>query len=71
MRNFQTYNLKMLNSLFQVASVTVIHVPDDKYRLSARVLFQYLLTSKGNMYELKVCQNYLTKLNKIKTGIKH
>ncbi|KAK2856589.1 hypothetical protein Q5P01_005324 [Channa striata] len=36
-----------------VASVTVIHVPDDKYRLSARVLFQYLLTSQGNMYELK------------------
>ncbi|XP_026196683.1 cell growth regulator with RING finger domain protein 1 isoform X2 [Anabas testudineus] len=36
-----------------VASVTVIHVPDDKYRLSARVLFQYLLTSQGSMYELK------------------
>ncbi|KAI3363590.1 hypothetical protein L3Q82_001180 [Scortum barcoo] len=40
-----TYNI--------VASVTVIHVPDDKYSLSARVLFQYLLTSQGNMYELK------------------
>ncbi|XP_036942320.1 cell growth regulator with RING finger domain protein 1 [Acanthopagrus latus] len=40
-----TYNI--------VSSVTVIHVPDDKYRLSARVLFQYLLTSQGNMYELK------------------
>ncbi|XP_034756082.1 cell growth regulator with RING finger domain protein 1 isoform X2 [Etheostoma cragini] len=36
-----------------VASVTVIHVPDDKYSLSARILFQYLLTSQGNMYELK------------------
>ncbi|KAM9339629.1 cell growth regulator with RING finger domain protein 1 [Symphorus nematophorus] len=36
-----------------VASVTVLHVPDDKYSLSARVLFQYLLTSQGNMYELK------------------
>ncbi|KAG7999797.1 Cell growth regulator with RING finger domain protein 1 [Nibea albiflora] len=36
-----------------VASVTVIHVPDDKYSLSARVLFQYLLTSQGNMYDLK------------------
>ncbi|XP_028253473.1 cell growth regulator with RING finger domain protein 1 [Parambassis ranga] len=36
-----------------VASVTVIHVPDDKHNLSARVLFQYLLTSQGNMYELK------------------
>ncbi|XP_026174052.1 cell growth regulator with RING finger domain protein 1 isoform X2 [Mastacembelus armatus] len=40
-----TYNI--------VASVTVIHVPDYKYNLSARVLFQYLLTSQGNMYELK------------------
>ncbi|XP_010753214.3 cell growth regulator with RING finger domain protein 1 [Larimichthys crocea] len=36
-----------------VASVTVIHVPDDIYSLSARVLFQYLLTSQGNMYDLK------------------
>ncbi|XP_051908164.1 cell growth regulator with RING finger domain protein 1 [Hippocampus zosterae] len=36
-----------------VASVTVIHVPDDIYNLSARILFQYLLTSQGNMYELK------------------
>ncbi|XP_070705502.1 cell growth regulator with RING finger domain protein 1 [Pempheris klunzingeri] len=36
-----------------VASVSVLHVPDDKYSLSARVLFQYLLTSQGNMYELK------------------
>ncbi|XP_077408730.1 cell growth regulator with RING finger domain protein 1 [Vanacampus margaritifer] len=41
----ETYNI--------VASVTVIHVPDDKYSLSARILFQYLLTSQGNMYELK------------------
>lgn len=36
-----------------VASVTVLHVPDDKYSLSARILFQYLLTSQGNMFELK------------------
>ncbi|KAM4521673.1 cell growth regulator with RING finger domain protein 1 isoform 2-T2 [Odontesthes bonariensis] len=36
-----------------VASVTVIHVPDDKYKLSARVLFQYLLTSQGGVHELK------------------
>ncbi|XP_060947015.1 cell growth regulator with RING finger domain protein 1 isoform X2 [Limanda limanda] len=36
-----------------VASVTIIHVPDDKYSLSARILFQYLLTSQGNMFELK------------------
>ncbi|CAK6970184.1 cell growth regulator with RING finger domain protein 1 [Scomber scombrus] len=40
-----TYNI--------VASVTVIHVPDDKYSLSARIVFQYLFTSQGNMYELK------------------
>ncbi|KAJ8270028.1 hypothetical protein GJAV_G00109520 [Gymnothorax javanicus] len=36
-----------------VANVTVVHVPDDKYRLSARILFQYLLTAQGNMFELK------------------
>ncbi|XP_056283826.1 cell growth regulator with RING finger domain protein 1 [Pseudoliparis swirei] len=36
-----------------VASLTVIHVPDDRHRLSARVLFQYLLTSTGNMFQLK------------------
>lgn len=51
------YNLGTLIApfvLLQVASLTVIHVPDDKYSLSARVLFQYLLTSHGNMFELKV-----------------
>uniref|UniRef100_A0A8C2FHH6 Cell growth regulator with ring finger domain 1 n=1 Tax=Cyprinus carpio TaxID=7962 RepID=A0A8C2FHH6_CYPCA len=37
-----------------VAGVTVLHVPDDKYRLSARILFQYLLTAQGNLYDLKV-----------------
>ncbi|XP_034555433.1 cell growth regulator with RING finger domain protein 1 [Notolabrus celidotus] len=36
-----------------VVSVSVIHVPDEKYSLSARVLFQYLLTLQGNMFELK------------------
>ncbi|XP_061602881.1 cell growth regulator with RING finger domain protein 1 isoform X2 [Cololabis saira] len=36
-----------------VASVTVVHVPDNYYKLSARILFQYLLTSQGNVYELK------------------
>lgn len=40
-----TYNI--------LASVTVIHVPDEKYSLSARILFQYLLTAQGSMYELK------------------
>ncbi|XP_056150930.1 cell growth regulator with RING finger domain protein 1 [Lampris incognitus] len=41
----ETYNI--------VASVTVVHIPDEKYALSARILFQHLLTSQGNMYELK------------------
>ncbi|XP_029983925.1 cell growth regulator with RING finger domain protein 1 [Sphaeramia orbicularis] len=36
-----------------VSSVTVVHVPDQSYPLSARVLFQYLLTAQGSMYELK------------------
>ncbi|KAK1796258.1 hypothetical protein P4O66_009336 [Electrophorus voltai] len=36
-----------------VASVTVVHVPDEKYGLSTRILFQYLLTVHGNMYDLK------------------
>ncbi|XP_005806088.2 cell growth regulator with RING finger domain protein 1 [Xiphophorus maculatus] len=36
-----------------VANVIVIHVPDGKYNLSARILFQYLLTSQGYMHELK------------------
>lgn len=36
-----------------VVSVTVLHVPDDKYRLSARILFHVLLTADGNMFDLK------------------
>ncbi|XP_034017887.1 cell growth regulator with RING finger domain protein 1 isoform X2 [Thalassophryne amazonica] len=36
-----------------VASVTVIHVPDNRHRLCARILFQHLVTSQGNVYELK------------------
>nr|XP_057924804.1 cell growth regulator with RING finger domain protein 1 isoform X2 [Doryrhamphus excisus]XP_057924812.1 cell growth regulator with RING finger domain protein 1 isoform X2 [Doryrhamphus excisus] len=36
-----------------VANVTVVHVPDHKHKMSARILFQFLLTSQGNMYELK------------------
>lgn len=53
----QRYKCKwiiLLCFLSQVVSVSVVHVPDDKYSLSARVLFQYLLTSQGNMFELKV-----------------
>ncbi|CAL1585475.1 unnamed protein product [Knipowitschia caucasica] len=36
-----------------VSSVTVIHIPDGRYSLSQRILFQYLFTAQGNMYELK------------------
>lgn len=36
-----------------MASVTVLHIPDDKYKISARILFQYLLTAHGNVYDLK------------------
>nr|XP_061783775.1 cell growth regulator with RING finger domain protein 1-like [Nerophis lumbriciformis] len=36
-----------------VSSVSVVHVPDEKYKMSARILFQYLLTSQGSMYDLK------------------
>lgn len=43
-----------MNDVSQVASVNVLHVPDRKYSLAARFVFQYLLTSQGNMYELKV-----------------
>lgn len=39
---------------FQTASLYVIHVPDSKHSAAARILFQYLLTSQGNIYELKV-----------------
>ncbi|KAG7255233.1 LOW QUALITY PROTEIN: hypothetical protein CRUP_037773, partial [Coryphaenoides rupestris] len=32
-----------------VSSVTVVHVPDQSYGLSSRILFQYLLTAQGNI----------------------
>lgn len=46
-------NMETRDDFNIVASVTVLHVPDDKYRLSARILFQYLLTAHGNFYDLK------------------
>lgn len=53
----------MRNCLFfQAASLNVIHVPDSKHSAAARILFQYLLTSQGNIYELKVNQHHLTVL---------
>ncbi|MED6259037.1 hypothetical protein ATANTOWER_016056, partial [Ataeniobius toweri] len=41
------------NQYYIVANVIVIHVPDGKYNLSARILFQYLLSQQGSMHELK------------------
>nr|XP_015206149.1 PREDICTED: cell growth regulator with RING finger domain protein 1 isoform X2 [Lepisosteus oculatus] len=37
-----------------VANLTVIHIPDEKYRLSSRILYQYILTAQGHMYDLKL-----------------
>ncbi|XP_033892364.3 cell growth regulator with RING finger domain protein 1-like [Acipenser ruthenus] len=36
-----------------VANVTVIHITDDKYRLTSRILYQYLLTAQGHVLDLK------------------
>uniref|UniRef100_H3BII3 Cell growth regulator with RING finger domain protein 1 n=1 Tax=Latimeria chalumnae TaxID=7897 RepID=H3BII3_LATCH len=36
-----------------VSEVSVIHVPDEKYGLSCRMLYQYLLTAQGQVYDLK------------------
>uniref|UniRef100_A0A8C6KR80 Cell growth regulator with ring finger domain 1 n=1 Tax=Nothobranchius furzeri TaxID=105023 RepID=A0A8C6KR80_NOTFU len=42
-----------------VANAAVIHVPDEKHNLSSRILFQYLLTSQGHTYELKVSLSHM------------
>lgn len=34
--------------------VSVIHVPDESYRLSCRILYQYLLLAQGQYHDLKV-----------------
>lgn len=47
---------------FQAASLNIIHVPDNKHSAAARILFQYLLTSQGNIYELKVNHHSLSVL---------
>nr|XP_060609350.1 cell growth regulator with RING finger domain protein 1 [Anolis sagrei ordinatus] len=36
-----------------VSLVSVIHVPDDYYRLSCRMLYQYLLLAQGQFHDLK------------------
>uniref|UniRef100_UPI00398F3501 cell growth regulator with RING finger domain protein 1 isoform X1 n=2 Tax=Pristiophorus japonicus TaxID=55135 RepID=UPI00398F3501 len=36
-----------------ISMVTVIHVPDENYKLACRILYQYLLTAQGHIYDLK------------------
>ncbi|NXL62227.1 CGRF1 protein, partial [Chordeiles acutipennis] len=36
-----------------ISMVTVIHIPDESYRLSCRILYQYLLLAQGQYYDLK------------------
>ncbi|XP_059813667.1 cell growth regulator with RING finger domain protein 1 isoform X3 [Hypanus sabinus] len=36
-----------------ISMITVIHVPDEKYKLACRILYQYLLTAQGHVYDLK------------------
>lgn len=50
-------------SLFQAASLSVVHVPDSTHAAEACILFQYLLTAQGNLYELKVRRHHLTVLH--------
>ncbi|XP_020668687.3 cell growth regulator with RING finger domain protein 1 [Pogona vitticeps] len=36
-----------------IAMVSIIHVPDNSYRLSCRMLYQYLLLAQGQFHDLK------------------
>ncbi|NXP26487.1 CGRF1 protein, partial [Scytalopus superciliaris] len=36
-----------------IAMVAVIHIPDESYRLSCRILYQYLLLAQGQYHDLK------------------
>ncbi|XP_065604365.1 cell growth regulator with RING finger domain protein 1 isoform X2 [Cyrtonyx montezumae] len=37
-----------------ISMVAVIHVPDESYRLSCRILYQYLLLAQGQYHDLKL-----------------
>ncbi|XP_019406525.1 PREDICTED: cell growth regulator with RING finger domain protein 1 isoform X2 [Crocodylus porosus] len=37
-----------------ISMVSIIHVPDESYRLSCRILYQYLLLAQGQFHDLKV-----------------
>lgn len=34
--------------------ISIIHIPDASYRLSCRILYQYLLLAQGQFHDLKV-----------------
>ncbi|KYO31308.1 cell growth regulator with RING finger domain protein 1 isoform X1 [Alligator mississippiensis] len=36
-----------------ISMVSIIHVPDESYRLSCRILYQYLLLAQGQFHDLK------------------
>nr|XP_047922050.1 cell growth regulator with RING finger domain protein 1 isoform X1 [Anser cygnoides] len=36
-----------------ISMVAVIHIPDESYRLSCRILYQYLLLAQGQYHDLK------------------
>ncbi|NXU50578.1 CGRF1 protein, partial [Turnix velox] len=36
-----------------ISMVAVIHIPDESYTLSCRILYQYLLTAQGQCHDLK------------------
>ncbi|XP_027704767.1 cell growth regulator with RING finger domain protein 1 isoform X1 [Vombatus ursinus] len=36
-----------------ISMVTVIHIPDKKYKLSCRILYQYVLLAQGQFHDLK------------------
>ncbi|XP_062974286.1 cell growth regulator with RING finger domain protein 1 [Elgaria multicarinata webbii] len=36
-----------------VSMLSIIHIPDDSYRLSCRILYQYLLLAQGQFHDLK------------------
>lgn len=36
-----------------VSMVSVIHIPDKNYKLSCRILYQYLLLAQGQFHDLK------------------
>ncbi|XP_043930338.1 cell growth regulator with RING finger domain protein 1 isoform X1 [Protopterus annectens] len=49
-----TLSSKDKREIYEIVScITVIHIPDEKYRLCSQVLHHYLLTEHGQVYDLK------------------